>query len=211
MRLTGLAAAACLALGALGACHPAPEAAKDAATSTKPAADATAPKPDADAAPPATPIAVKPVSFDPLSKTAEAVTGALSLSVLPQPGPKGGPATRMEASNGTVYETELIPRGAEEATTVDWSALFGTKISFEPNAPADIPSVDLHAISAETVSAKAPNGGFCGKEKTRYIAMAVPITTPTGITMSIAAFKGEAWPPTATTALCGVYTYDKPH
>lgn len=205
MRLIVLAAA-CVALGALGACQPRAGAAADAK-----AAGPAAPKPGADAAATSPPVAVKPVSFDPRSKTAEAVTGALSLSALTQPGPNGGPAARMEASNGTVYETELVPRGAEEATTIDWSVLFGTRISFEPTAPADIPSVDLHAVNVETVSAKAPNGGFCGKERTRYIAMAIPIGTPTGVTMAIAAFKGDVWPPTDTAALCGVYTYDAPH
>ena len=71
---------------------------------------------------------------------------------------------------------QLVPAGAEEAKTVDWSKLFGAKISFDPNAPVDVPSVDVHAVKRETISAKAPHGGFCGKEKTGFIALAIPMT-----------------------------------
>jgi hypothetical protein len=205
MRLTVLAAA----LLALAACQP-----KDAATKASEKADkaAGAMGQDAPNATAPTPVAVKPVSFDPQSKTAEAVTGAISLAVLPQAGPNSAPSTRLGTSNGSVYETELIPGGAEQAAkAIDWSKVFGTTISFDPKAPADIPSVDLHSINLETISPKAPNGGFCGKDKTGFIAMAIPITTPTGVTMSIAAFKGDVWPPKDASGLCGVYTYNAPH
>jgi hypothetical protein len=208
MRLTVLAAALVIGAGALAACQPKTDIAK--AIDAKANAKVEPAAPDAVGAPP--PMVSKAVSFDPLSKTAEAVTGALSLSVLPPPAPDAAPMTRMQASNGTVYETELVPGGAENAKSIDWSTVFSTKISFEPTAPVDVPSVDLHAVKTETVAAKAPNGGFCGKEKTSFIAMAIPITMPGGgVAMSIAAFKGDAWPPKDEAALCGVYTYNAPH
>ena len=87
------------------------------------------------------------------------------------------------------------------------------QVAPNPNAPTpvDVPSVDVHAIKLETVSAKAPHGGFCGKEKTGFLAMAIPITTPSGLSMAIAAFKGDHWPPKDGGGLCGVYTYNMPH
>lgn len=207
MRLTVLTAALVIGTGMLAACQPKTEAAR---TDTQ--ADAKADAPAADAAASQTIPVSRAVSFDPMSKTAEAVTGALSLALLPAPTPDGAPMTRMTASNGSVYETELVPGGAENAKNLDWSSIFSTKISFEPNAPVDVPSVDLHAVKSEMVTPKAPNGGFCGKEKTSYLAMAIPITMPGGaLAMSIAAFKGDAWPPKDETALCGVYTYNAPH
>ncbi len=157
-----------------------------------------------------TAVAVKPVSFDPLSKTAEAITGAVSLTSTGE-GADGQPTMKLETSNGSVYTTSLRPGGAQEAKDIDWTSIFNTKIDFDPKAPADIPSVDLHIVTAETISTSAPNGGFCGKDKTYAFAMAIPITTPTGMMMSIAAFKGDAWPPKDESALCGVYNYNAPH
>jgi hypothetical protein len=208
MRLTALIAS----FLALAACQPKSDVAKAIDAKAKEQAGARA-----EAASPLAPageskLVSNAVSFDPLSKTAEAVTGALSLTILPPSTPDAAPMTRMTASNGTVYETALVPGGAENAAGVDWSSIFSTKISFEPTAPADVPSVDLHAVKSETIAPKAPNGGFCGKEKTGFIAMAIPITLPGGgLAMSIAAFKGDAWPPKDPTALCGVYTYNTPH
>jgi hypothetical protein len=210
MRLTCLA----LSILALAACQPGTDKAKaaanaDARTQAEAKAEAPAAAPAADGQPQ---LVSQAVSFDPLSKTAESVTGALSLSILPPSTPDAPPMTRMTASNGSVYETALVPGGAETARDVDWSSIFSTRISFEPNAPADVPSVDLHAVKSETIAPKAPNGGFCGKEKTGFLAMAIPITLPGGgLAMSIAAFKGDAWPPKDATALCGVYTYNTPH
>ena len=222
MRLTLFAAVLVLGAATLAGCQPktdvagkAPDAKADASpgapSDASPGAPSGAIGQDAPNAPTPVQVAVRATSFDPLSKTAESVTGALSLTALPQAGPNAAPTTRMQTSNGTVYETELIPGGAEQATAVDWSKLFGTKVSFEPNAPVDVPSVDLHSINRETISAKAPHGGFCGKEKTGFLAMAIPISTPTGVIMAIAAFKGDRWPPKDGSGLCGVYTYNMPH
>jgi hypothetical protein len=198
---------------ALAACQPKTDVAKAIDAKAREQAQAKAEAAPPPAAPDGqTQMVSQAVSFDPLSKTAESVTGALSLSIQPAATPDAPPMTRMTASNGTAYETELVPGGAENAKDLNWSTIFSARISFEPNAPADVPSVDLHAVKSETIAAKAPNGGFCGKEKTRYIAMAIPITMPGGgIAMSIAAFKGDAWPPKDPKALCGVYTYNTPH
>ncbi|MEP7209890.1 MAG: hypothetical protein ABI740_03555, partial [Alphaproteobacteria bacterium] len=133
MRLTILAAALVIGVGVLAACQPKADVAAKPADA-KAEAKAATPAPDAPGAPPS--MVSQAVSFDPLSKTAEAVTGALSLSILPPAAPDGPPMTRMTASNGTVYETELVPGGAENAKSDDWSTIFSTRISFEPTAPA---------------------------------------------------------------------------
>ena len=166
MRLTLFAAALVLGAATLAGCQPKTDVAStapDVKAEASPEASSGAigqGAPNAPNAPAPVQVVVRATSFDPLSKTAESVTGALSLTALPQAGPNAAPTTRMQTSNGTVYETELIPGGAEQATAVDWSKLFGTKVSFEPNAPVDVPSVDLHSINRETISAKAPHGGF---------------------------------------------------
>lgn len=196
---------------ALAACQPKETAATSAAA--KEAAQAEASGQDAAGAPSPPQPAAKPVSFDAFSKTAEAVTGPIKLTPLGQVGPNSAPAMRISAANASLYETTLVPDAAENAKSVDWSKVFSAKISFDPAAPADVPSVELHQVNVETISPDAPNGGFCGKDKTDYIAIASPVPQPggQGSMLSIAAFKGAAWPPKDTSGLCGVYNYASPH
>lgn len=163
-----------------------------------------------------TPVAEAPraaqtagMRFDALSKTAESFTGGISLSVLEPANPDEPPAMRLESDFGHVYETALLPGGAELAAAVDWSAIFNTPIDLASRADG-APSVDVHIVTSETIPPVAPNGGLCGREPVYAIAMATPLQMPGGTVLGIAAFGGGVWPPVSETALCGTFNYAPP-
>jgi hypothetical protein len=151
-----------------------------------------------------------PVTFEPLSKTAEAFTGAIALSSRPRAGPNAPPAMKLEAASGLVYETELNPGGAEQASAIDWKAVFGPDIVSAADPPPGSPSIDLHIVTLEAAPAVAPNGGLCGADRTFAIAMATGLSVGAQGMMSIAAFRGDRWPPESETALCGTFSYAPP-
>jgi hypothetical protein len=156
------------------------------------------------------PPALKPLAFEALSKTAASFTGNITLQALPPPRPNAAPVMRLEAGNGIVYQTDLIPGGAAQAKAVKWSDIFNAPIDTSDSPPNGSPSVDIHAVTVETVPPTAPNGGFCGKERTGFIAMAIPLDAGGVQMMSLAAFKGDQWPPKAETDLCGTFNYVLP-
>lgn len=151
-----------------------------------------------------------PVTFEPLSRTAEAFTGSVSLNAQPRRGPNATPAMRLSSSTGLVYETSLLPGGAEQASGVDWQAIFGAEVVSAANPPPGAPSIDVHLVQEERVPPGAPNGGLCGADKTFGIAMATGLAGAAGPMMSIAAFRGEVWPPEDESALCGTFNYAPP-
>lgn len=187
---------------ALAACQPKADAPAPAASEAVGKDEASAP---ADR-----PAATRPVPFDALSKTAEAFTGAITLAALQPAGPNAAPAMRLEASNGLVYETELVSGGAAQATAIKWADIFNAPVDVSGSPAPGAATVDIHAVSRETVPPGLTNGGLCGKEKTTAIAMAIPIEIPGGMMMSIAAFKGGQWPPKSETDLCGIFNYAPP-
>jgi len=147
------------------------------------------------------------VVFEALSANAKTATGAVSLSVIPRTDPNAPPAMKIAAATGLTYETELVPGGAEQATAIDWKSIFQADAVTSANPPPFAPSIDLHAIKLET----APTGdGLCGKDKTTHIAMATRLVVSGADTMSLAAFKGDAWPPKDKSALCAIFSYTPP-
>ncbi len=194
---------AVLAALVLAACQPTREDPALAPT----AQDSGLDDPDAPTVPPPDPA---PVTFEALSKTAEAFTGAISLSVQPRAGPNAQPAMKLEAATGLIYLTELNPGGAEQARVIDWKGIFGADVVAAANPPSGAPSIDLHIVTSETVPPAAPNGGFCGDEKTFAIAMATGLFVGAQQMISLAAFKGDQWPPADETALCGTFNYAPP-
>jgi hypothetical protein len=153
-----------------------------------------------------------PMTFDAMSKTAESFTGAITLTAEPRPGPNATPRMKLVGANGVTFLTELIPGGAEQAPNIDWKSIFGQDVVVTGNPAPGAPSVDMHGVVEEHVPNTAPNGGFCGTEATSFIAMASGLTmTGSGDKyLSIAAFKGNQWPPADDTALCGTFNYAPP-
>jgi hypothetical protein len=203
MRLVLLAAAF-----ALAACQPAePPAAPDAA----PAAGAGETGQDEPGAPQAPGgVAMTPVTFEAMSKTAESFTGAITLTAVSPVGPNAAPTMILETANGQRYETELVPGGAAQASVVDWASVFNTAVDLSGEPASASPSVDIHVVNAETVPETAPNGGFCGKTKTFALAIAAPIEGAGGRYLGLAAFSGDQWPPKEATQLCGTFNYILP-
>lgn len=153
----------------------------------------------------------RPVTFAAMSKTAEAFTGAITLSVEPRSGPNAAPRMKMVGANGLTFITELLPGAAEQATVINWKEVFGEDVVVSGDAPPGGPSIDMHSVVQEDVPNTALNGGFCGKdEPTSFIAMATGLGSAGGQYMSIAAFKGNAWPPASADVLCGTFNYIPP-
>lgn len=155
--------------------------------------------------------APRPVTFAAMSKTAEAFTGAITLSVEPRSGPNAAPRMKMVGANGLTFITELLPGAAEQATVINWKEIFGEDVVVSGDAPPGGPSIDMHSVVQEDVPTTAANGGFCGKDTpTSFIAMATGLGPSGGQYMSIAAFKGNAWPPASADVLCGTFNYTPP-
>ena len=194
------------ALAALAACQPATEDVA-AAPSTPSARGAGSGEPGAlDESLHAS----TPVMFEPLSRTAEAFTGAILLSALPPSGPDVAPSMMLTSSTGLVYRTELLPGGAEQAGAVDWQAIFGPDVVADAAPPPGSPSIDFHVVLDESVAPNATNGGLCGADRTFGFAMATGLAGAAGPMMSIAAFRGDVWPPEDDAALCGTFNYAPP-
>lgn len=153
----------------------------------------------------------RPMTFEAMSRTAEAFTGAITLTAQPRSGPNAAPSMKLVGANGLTYVTELLPGAAEQATMIDWKALFGEEVMVAGNPAPGAPSIDVHSIVSEEVPGSTANGGFCGKDtKVSFIAMATGLQSGGQSFISIAAFKGEVWPPTAETDLCGTFNYIPP-
>lgn len=169
-------------------------------------------QPAAEAPAPAGPVAVEPppVRFPALSDNARAVTGDIELSPLPRKGPDAPPEMKLMTATGIEFLTELMPGAAGNAPGVDWKKLFGSEVVTTGNPPRGAPSVDMHDIYSETVPRGAHEGGFCGDEPTAFIAMATGLEVDGQKRMSIAAFKGDTWPPEGAPQVCGVFSYAPP-
>lgn len=188
MRASGLVLVLC---AALAACQPADEPAPAPAAEETGQDEPGAPLPQVDST---------PVRWDAMSRTAEAFTGAVTVSRLPFTGPNDTETIRIEAGNGLVYEADLIPGTAGDAS-VDWAAV----MVVPEGEPA--PPVSIYQVTSETIPEGAPNGGLC--EKAYALAIASLDRPGVGETMTIAAFSGDTWPPAAETALCGTFGYAK--
>jgi hypothetical protein len=154
---------------------------------------------DPDAPPVAAPSSA-PRLYDPLSKTADAFTGALEITELPRPGPNATEQIKITAGMGHVWEAEFIGTAmlSDKVGNATWASLFPT---------AEKAPVTIYSINKETIKPDMLNGGPC--EKTGFFA----ITEYTGVSgegeMQLAAFSGDAWPPAADKdpPLCGTFSY----
>lgn len=189
MRLVSLAIILC---AALAACQPAAEEAAAPTPEELGQDEPGAPLPQVD---------TTPVAWEAMSTTASSFTGPITISKLPYTGPNDTESIRIEAANGLVYEADLIPGTAEDAS-LDWAAI----IVVPEGQPA--PPVSIYAVTSEIVPEGTPNGGLC--EKTFALALAYLERDSVGETLTVASFGGETWPPADETALCGTFGYAKP-
>jgi hypothetical protein len=175
MRWTFLICAA-----ALAACSPAPE------TSGQDAPGASA-----------EPVSTGPRTYDALSKTAEAFTGALTMTELDRVGPNAPQRYLLAAANGHTWEISYAGKATLDDAIGD--DVFGSFFQVPEQTP-----IALYAVDQEQVKPGTPNGGLCMPGKTGFLAIA-----ESGDSMEIAAFSGAAWPPPANKPppLCGTFNY----
>lgn len=133
-------------------------------------------------------------SYAPLSRTAESITDELAFE-----------DDTLQFGLGHTYETRpvsIIQAGDEAGRgfTEVLSAPVGTYL-------------EIRQVTAELVNPRAPNGGLCRPDATRWIVLAaVRDGNDTTATVAMAAYKGQAAPTSATaeTDLCGAFTYTRP-
>jgi hypothetical protein len=139
--------------------------------------------------------------FEPMSKTAEAFTGALEITELPRPGPNATQRFKIVSGMGHSWEIEYIDQAAttDKAGSTMWRTLM-------PNSSA----VNIYSVNEEIIKPGTPNGGLCGPEKTGFLALAESEShAGDGGELEIAAFSGTSWPPIADRdpPLCGTFGY----
>lgn len=155
-----------------------------------------APTPEAAAA-----FTPTPVVWEPMSKTADAFTGALTITPL-EAAPAGDPAPlKIESATGLYFETQPLARDKAAAPKIDWASVLAS----EGLAAG---AVEVHEAVRQEALASAPNGGLCGDQGVYALAIA-KTQDAGGETLRIAAFGGNEWPPLAETALCGTFFYTR--
>lgn len=193
-------AIAAVALFGLAGCQPAAEAPKEP-TAEEMGQD--------DPSVPFVPAAVGPAkTYEAMSKTAMSFTpGKLTLTPTPQASINLPEGAVFAFDNGIKYETTSMPGGAEQgdaAKQPKWGSLFQDLTG----AAIDPAKVVMYSVDNETVPAGTPNGGLC--PKTSFIAT-YTVVNGANEDITLAAFAGDEWPPTAETALCGTFTYSATH
>jgi hypothetical protein len=143
-----------------------------------------------------------PRLYDPMSKTAEAFTGSLEFTDLPQVGPNEAPKIKIIAGLGHVWEISWV--GQQAAS----EAIGGQQwLSFLPAAEGA--QVNIYSVDAESINAQAPNGGLCAPDATGFMAFTEAPNATGDTQLTIAAFKDKAWPPQngRPAQLCGTFSY----
>ena len=151
---------------------------------------------------PFVPAAVGPArTYEAMSKTAMSFTpGKLTVTPTPQASPNLPEGAIFAFENGITYETTSMPGATDMGEKpYDFAALF-------PSASGafDVSKVAMYSIDKETIPAKTPNGGFCGKV---FAFATYTQTDAVGETMTIAAFDGDQWPLKDEKHLCGTFSY----
>lgn len=145
-----------------------------------------------------------PRKYEAMSKTATSFTpGVLTLTPTPQKSVNLPEGAVFQFGNGYILDTTLMPGGAMQgAPAFDFALLF-VAADGQPVKPEE---VVMYSVDDEIVPPGSANGGFC--DKTSFLATYTKVgADPEDIT--IAAFKGDQWPPLAETALCGTFTYSR--
>jgi hypothetical protein len=145
-----------------------------------------------------------PRKYEAMSKTAMSFTpGVLTLTPTPQKSVNLPEGAVFQFGNGYILDTTLMPGGAMQGTPAfDFAPLFFAADG-QPVKPEEIA---MYSVDDEIVPPGSANGGFC--DKTSFLATYTKVgADPEDIT--IAAFKGDQWPPLAETALCGTFTYSR--
>ncbi len=125
------------------------------------------------------------------SNTATATTG--DLVVTPQSTITGSLGIKIKAKS----IAEILGSTSYSTAGDSLATLLGVNVTDK---------MELWPVSSEVVARKLPNGGFCGKAKTKYLVLAIASSGPPKL--YVAAFTAKPGPGAKPKALCGTYNYE---
>ncbi len=130
---------------------------------------------------------------------ARAVTGNLRVSLQ---GRRGGPLVFAFATGVTVVGQPYNVVPADSRSGVGGQS-FAALLGGDPRVDAF-----LYRVESENVTSSAPRGGLCGEAVTRYLAVSEFVDGSGRWVFKIAAFSGDAQPPSSSDPqLCNAYSY----
>lgn len=128
-----------------------------------------------------------------------AVTGNLRVSLQ---GRRGGPLVFAFATGVTVVAQPYNVVPADSRSGVGGQS-FAALLAGDPRVDAF-----LYRVVSENVTPSAPRGGLCGEAVSRYLAVSEFVDASGRWVFKIAAFKGDAQPPSSTDPqLCNAFSY----
>jgi hypothetical protein len=133
------------------------------------------------------------------NEDARGVTGNLRVSLQ---GRRGGPLVFAFATGITVVGQPYNVVPADSRSGVGGQS-FAAVLGGDPRVDAY-----LYRVVSENVTSSAPRGGLCGEAVTRYLAVSEFVDGAGRWVFKIAAFSGDAQPPSNTDPqLCNAYSY----
>jgi len=131
------------------------------------------------------------------SDLARSVSGNLRVSLV---GPRGGPVVFAFANGVTIQAQPYAMVPANSRSGVGGQS-YAAVLGGDPRV-----NVWLYRVQGENVTASAAQGGLCGEERTRYLAVSEFVDSSGRWVFKIAAFRGEGQPGQDPT-LCNAYAY----
>lgn len=133
------------------------------------------------------------------NEDARAVTGNLRVSLQ---GRRGGPLVFAFATGVTVVGQPYNVVPADSRSGVGGQS-FAAVLGGDPRV-----DVYLYRVESENVTPSAPRGGLCGEAVTRHLAVSEFVDGAGRWVFKIAAFSGDAQPPSSQDPqLCNAYSY----
>jgi hypothetical protein len=132
------------------------------------------------------------------SDTARRVTGNLSVSL---ESTRGGPVI-FAFANGITVRAQPYNRVPADSRSGVGGQSFAAVLGGDPRVNAY-----LYRVIDENVTRSAPQGGLCGEEPTRYMAVSEFVDSSGRWVFKIAAFSGSEAPPVVDPGLCNSYAY----
>jgi hypothetical protein len=134
-----------------------------------------------------------------VNEPARTVAGNLRVSLA---GPRGGPVV-FAFANGVTIQAQPYDMVAADSRSGVGGQSFAAVLGGDPRVDAY-----LYRVDVENVTNSAAQGGLCGAERTRYMAVSEFVDGSGRWVFKIAAFRGDAAPPSgADPVLCNSYSY----
>lgn len=131
------------------------------------------------------------------SETARSVSGNLRVSLV---GPRGGPVVFAFANGITIQAQPYQVAPANSRSGVGGQS-YAAVVGGDPRV-----NVWLYRVQTEQVTPSAANGGLCGGNRTRFLAVSEFVDSSGRWVFRIAAFHGEGQPGDDP-SLCNAYAY----